>query len=164
MLPKAVKEKLQKQIEESEQPREQAINVMYSVQRHYGFLSDEAVREAADLLGMTPLEIDELATFYDFIYREPLGKYVIHVCDSSICWMYGYESVMEYLSGKLGIRAGETTADGLFTLLPVCCVGFCDHAPVMLINGKPYGHLTPESIDHVLETYRREQPAPGEVK
>jgi NADH-quinone oxidoreductase subunit E len=164
MLPKAVKEKLQKQIEESEQPREQAINVMYDLQRHYGFLSDKAVREAADLLNMTPLEIDELATFYDFIYREPVGKYVIHVCDSSICYIYGCESVMEYLSEKLGIRAGETTADGLFTLLPVCCVGFCDHAPVMLINGKPYGRLTPDSIDHILETLRREQPAPEEVK
>jgi NADH-quinone oxidoreductase subunit E len=164
MLPKAVKEKLQKQIQESEQPREQAINVMYNLQRHYGFLSDDAVAEAADLLNMTPLEIDELATFYDFIYREPVGKYVIHVCDSSICWMYGSESVMEYLSEKLGIRAGETTADGLFTLLPVCCVGFCDHAPVMLINGKPYGRLTPDAIDHILETLRREQPAPQEVR
>jgi NADH-quinone oxidoreductase subunit E len=164
MLPKAVKEKLQKQIQESEQPREQAINVMYNLQRHYGFLSDDAVAEAADLLNMTPLEIDELATFYDFIYREPVGKYVIHVCDSSICWMYGSESVMEYLSKKLGIRAGETTADGLFTLLPVCCVGFCDHAPVMLINGKPYGRLTPDAIDHILETLRREQPAPQEVR
>jgi NADH-quinone oxidoreductase subunit E len=164
MLPKKMKEKLRKQIEEGEQPREQAVNVMYDLQRHYGYLSDEAVNQAADLLNMTPLEIDELATFYDFIYREPVGKYVIHVCDSSICYMYGCESVMEYLSEKLGIRAGETTADGLFTLLPVCCVGFCDHAPVMLINGKPYGRLTPDSIDHILETLRREQPAPEEVK
>jgi NADH-quinone oxidoreductase subunit E len=122
------------------------------------------VREAAERLNMTPLEIDELATFYDFIYRDPVGKYVIHVCDSSICWLYGYESVMEYLSRKLGIKVGETTGDGLFTLLPVCCVGFCDHAPVMLINGKPYGRLTPDSIDDILETLRREQPGPEEVR
>ena len=158
MLPKEIKEKLRKQIEESEQAREQAVNVMHAVQKHYGYLTDEAVREAGGLLDMTPLEIDELATFYDFIYREPVGHYVIHVCDSTICWMYGYESIMEYLSKKLGIAPGETTPDGLFTLLPVCCVGYCDHAPVMLINGKPYGCLTPESIDETLETLRTQRP------
>ena len=164
MLPKEMKEKLQQRIRESEQCREQAVNVMYDLQRYYGYLSDEAVAEAAELLDMTPLELDELATFYDFIYREPVGKYVIHVCDSSVCWLYGYQSVMEYLSGKLGIGPGGTTPDGLFTLLPVCCVGYCDHAPVMLINGKPYGRLTPDSIDEILETLRREQPAPEEVR
>jgi NADH-quinone oxidoreductase subunit E len=158
MLPKAVKDKLVKQIRESEQAREQAINVMYTLQKHYGYLSDDAVREAAGLLNMTPLEIDELATFYDFIYREPVGRYVIHVCDSAICWMYGKEAVLDYLSGKLGIAVGETTEDGLFTLLPVCCVGYCDRAPVMLINGKPYGRLTPEFIDEIIENLRREQP------
>ncbi len=158
MFPKELEEKLRRQVEESEQPREQAVNVMYAVQKHYGYLNDEAVREAGDLLNMTPLEIDELATFYDFIYREPVGRYVIHVCDSTICWMYGYESVMEYLSEKLGITPGETTADGLFTLLPVCCIGYCDHAPAMLINGKPYGSLTPESIDQILDTLRKMQP------
>jgi len=158
MLPKEIKEALRKQIEESDQSREQVINVMYAVQKHYGYLSDEAVQEAGELLSMTSLEIDELATFYDFIYREPVGWYVIHVCDSTICWAYGYESVMDYLSRKLGIKPGETTADGFFTLLPVCCIGYCDHAPVMLINGKPYGRLTPESIDQILETIRREHP------
>jgi NADH-quinone oxidoreductase subunit E len=164
MLPDELREQLQTKIAAEDYPSELAVEVMYALQNHYGYLSDEAVGEAAELLNMTPLEIDELATFYDFIYREPVGKYVIHVCDSSICWMYGAESVMEYLSGKLGIGPGETTADGLFTLLPVCCVGFCDHAPVMLINGKLYGDLTPDSIDRALETLKREQPGPAEVR
>jgi NADH-quinone oxidoreductase subunit E len=159
MLPKELREKLRKQIEESEQAREQAVNVMYAVQKHYGYLTDEAVREAGGLLDMTPLEIDELATFYDFIYREPVGRYVIHVCDSTICWMYGHESVIAYLCRKLEIRPGETCKDGLFTVLPVCCIGYCDHAPVMLINGKPYGSLTPESIDRILDTLGKEQPS-----
>ena len=163
MLPDELREQLQTKIASENHPSELAIEVMYALQNHYGYLNDEAVREAAELLNMTPLEIDELATFYDFIYREPVGKYVIRVCDSSICWMYGCESVMEYLSGKLGIRPGETTADRLFTLLPVCCVGFCDHAPVMLINGKLYGDLTPESIDQTLETLRSKQPGSAEV-
>jgi NADH-quinone oxidoreductase subunit E len=158
MLPKEIKTKLLKQIAQSEQAREQAIHVMYALQQHYGYLSDDAVREAAALLDMTPLEIDELATFYDFIYREPVGRYLIHVCDSAVCWRFGHESVLDYLSGKLGIGIGETTKDGLFTLLTVCCVGFCDHAPVMLINGQPYGDLTPESIDQIIDNIRKQLP------
>ena len=164
MLPEEKREQLKKQIQESESPREQAINVMFALQKQYGYLSDEAVKEAAEILGMTPLEIDELATFYDFIYREPVGTYVIHVCDSSICWMYGEEPVMAYLSKKLGVAPGETTKDGLFTILPTCCVGYCDHAPVMLINGKPYGPLTPDTIDTILETIRLRHPECEEVK
>ncbi|EFK08552.1 NADH dehydrogenase subunit E [delta proteobacterium NaphS2] len=164
MLPEDKKEELQKQILEGEAPREQAINVMFALQKCYGYLSDEAVAEAAHMLGMTTLEIEELATFYDFLYREPVGTYVIHVCDSSICWMYGEETVMDYLVKKLAITPGETTADGLFTILPVCCVGYCDHAPVMLINGKPYGPLTPEYIDRILEDIRVRHPECEEVK
>ncbi|MCF8129496.1 MAG: NADH-quinone oxidoreductase subunit NuoE [Deltaproteobacteria bacterium] len=164
MLPEDKKEQLQTQILKSENPREEVINIMFALQKHYGYLSDEAVAEAAQMLDMTPLEIEELATFYDFLYREPVGTYVIHVCDSAICWMYGEETVMDYLVRILDIAPGETTADGLFTLLPVCCVGYCDHAPVMLINGKPYGPLTPESIDRILEDIRIRHPECEEVK
>ena len=164
MLPEETKAAINRRIKESDDPREAAVDVMYLLQRHYGYLTDEAVLEGAALLGMTPLEVEELATFYDFIYREPVGKYVIHVCDSTICWMEGHESVLAHLCRKLNIPVGGTTADGLFTLLPVCCIGFCDQAPAMLVNGEPYGNLTPESIDHILETIRREQPVPDEVK
>ena len=80
---------------------------MYALQGHYGYLNDEAVHEAAALLGMTPLEIEELATFYDFIYREPVGKFVIHVCDGVVCWMFHEGSVFDYLCKKLGVCAGE---------------------------------------------------------
>ena len=121
MLPKDLKEKLEKHIAEIDHPRELAVDVMFALQDHYGYLSDEAVEETARMLDMTPLEVEELATFYTFTYREPVGKYVIHVCDSVICWMDGYESLKDYLCKTLGINLGETTADGLFTLLPVCC-------------------------------------------
>jgi NADH-quinone oxidoreductase subunit E len=164
MLPKETIEAVRRKIESSEHPREAAVDVMYLLQSHYGFLTDEAVREAAAFLGMSPLEVEELATFYDFIYREPVGKYVIHVCDSTVCWLEGHESVVAHLCKKLDIRLGGTTPDGMFTLLPVCCIGFCDHAPAMLVNGEPYGHLTPESIDRILEGLRRDQPVPGEVR
>ncbi|MCK7515146.1 MAG: NADH-quinone oxidoreductase subunit NuoE [Desulfobacterales bacterium] len=125
---------------------------MFAVQDHYGYLSDEALAEAAALLGMTPLELDELATFYTFTFREPVGKYVIHVCDSVVCWMNGYESVRDYLCRRLAIGLGETTADGLFTLLPVCCIGYCDRSPAMLVNRRVHGELTPEKIDEILES------------
>ena len=156
MLPEELKASLEKMISLAEHPRELVVDVMLELQDHYGFLSDEALEEAAVLLGMTPLEMEELATFYTFIFREPVGKYVIHMCDSIICWMDGYESIRDYLSQKLGIKIGETTSDGLFTLLPVCCIGYCDRSPALLINRKVYGPLTPEKLDNILEELRTE--------
>ena len=156
MLPEALKASLQEMISSAEHPRELVVDVMIAFQDHYGYLSDEALEEAAVLLGMTPLEMEELATFYTFLYREPVGKYVIHVCDSVICWMDGYESIRDYLCGKLGIKMGETTPDGLFTLLPVCCIGYCDRSPAILVNRKVYGPLTSEKLDTILEELRTE--------
>jgi len=156
MLPEELKSSLKKKISLAEHPRELVVDVMFAIQDHFGFLSDEALEEAAVLLGMTPLEMEELATFYTFIFREPVGKYVIHVCDSIICWMDGYESIRDHLSQKLGIKMGETTSDGLFTLLPVCCIGYCDRSPAILINRKVYGPLTPEKLDNILEELRTE--------
>jgi NADH-quinone oxidoreductase subunit E len=156
MLPGELKQSLTEKITRAEHPRELVVDVMFALQDHYGYLSDEAVEEAAQLLGMSPLEVEELATFYCFVYREPVGKYVIHICDSLICWMDGQESLTEHLCRKLGIKMGETTADGLFTLLPVCCIGYCDRAPAMLVNRRVYGELTAAKIDDILDKLRAE--------
>ena len=156
MLSEELKKSLIDKIASVEHPRELVVDVMFELQDHYGYLSDEALEEAALLLGMTPLEMEELATFYTFIFREPVGKYVIHVCDSIICWMDGYESIRDYLCQKLGINMGETTPDGLFTLLPVCCIGYCDRSPAILINRKVYGPLTPEKLGNILEALKTE--------
>ena len=156
MIPKELRESLLQQIADIDHPRELVVDVMFAVQDHYGYLSDEAVEEVAELLDMSPLEVEQLATFYTFIYREPVGKYVIHVCDSVICWMEGHESLLDHLSGKLGINLGETTSDGMFSLLPVCCIGYCDRAPAILINKKVYGPLTIEKLDDILERLRAE--------
>jgi NADH-quinone oxidoreductase subunit E len=155
MLPKELKERLEAEIRNAEHPRELAVDVMFAIQDHCGYLSDEALAEAAAMLGMAPLELDELATFYTFTFREPVGKYVIHVCDSVVCWMNGYETVKDHLCRRLGIGVGETTADGLFTLLPVCCIGYCDRSPAMLVNRRVYGDPTPEKIDGILEKCRQ---------
>ncbi len=154
MLPWDLKKDLQDKIAAVDHPRELVVDVLFALQAHYGYVTDKAVQEAADLLGMTPMEVDEVATFYTFVYRRPVGKYVIHVCDSVICWLEGGQSLQEYLSHKLAIAPGETTEDGLFTLLPVCCIGYCDRAPAMLINRKVYGPLTTEGIDRLLAELR----------
>ena len=151
MLPQDLNNKLKAKVDAVDHPREMVVDVMFATQEHSGYLPDGGVEETAALVGMSPLEVDQLATFYTFVYREPVGKHVIHVCDSVVCWMNGFETIKDYLSQKLAIQYGETTSDGLFTLLPVCCVGYCDRSPAILINKKVYGNLTPEKIDEIIE-------------
>ncbi|BBO69379.1 NADH-quinone oxidoreductase subunit E [Desulfosarcina alkanivorans] len=158
MLPETLKSDLQAKIDRVDHPREMAIDVINALQDHYGWFSDEALVQAADLLGMSPLEVDELATFYTFIYREPVGRHVIHVCDSLICWMEGGENLVAHLCDRLGIPVGGTTADGLFTLLPVCCIGYCDRAPAILVDRRVHGPLTIESLDRLIDTLQEASP------
>jgi NADH-quinone oxidoreductase subunit E len=164
MLPDETLKNLQHKMSTAEHPRELAVEVMFALQRHYGYLSDEALREGALLLEMNALELEELATFYDFIYRRPVGKYVIHVCDGLMCWMLNHQSVLDYLCQRLGIASGGTTEDGLFTILPVGCIGYCDHAPAMLINGRMVGPLTPESLEEILQQLKDQEPPLEEVR
>lgn len=163
MLPEELKNSLKAKVATVDHPREMVVDVMFAIQEHYGHLTDEGVEETVRLVGMSPLEVEQLATFYTFIYREPVGKYVIHVCDSVVCWMNGFESIKAYLSEKLGIQDGETSSDGLFTLLPVCCVGYCDRSPAILINKKVYGNLTTQKIDEIVEKLKAEALQNAEV-
>ena len=156
MFSERLKSELTQRIQGVEHPRELLVDIIFEIQRHYGHLSDESLEVVAELLDMDPLEIEQLATFYTFVYREPVGKYVIHVCDSVICWMMGYETLREYLCRRLGIQMGETTPDGLFTLLPVCCIGYCDRAPAVLINKQVHGPLTPETLDKLIDKLKTE--------
>lgn len=150
MLPEHVREELEKRIAAADHPQELVVDVMLAHQQAEGYLSDEAVGACAAMLGMHPMEIEEIATFYTFIYREPVGLFVIHACDSVICWMNGGESLAGYLGQKLGIAMGQTTPDGKFTLLPACCLGYCDRSPAMMINGKVYGNLDRQGVDRIL--------------
>lgn len=150
MLSEDLKFKLQEMIADAESPREKAVDVMFEIQESHGWMSDEAMIEASALLGMTPLELEELATFYDYIYRSPVGKYVIKVCDSTLCWMEGHQGVIDHIAARTGAPLGGTSPDGLFSLLTVCCIGYCDRAPAMVINKRVYGKLTPEKIDRII--------------
>jgi NADH-quinone oxidoreductase subunit E len=154
MIPESLKKELQGRVASAITPREAAVDVMKELQRHYGWLTDEAVGEAAELLGLSPLQVDELATFYEMIYRRPVGKRVIHVCDSISCWSVGCESIMAHLQERLGIGPGETTDDGLFTLIPCCCLGNCGEGPTMMIGDTLYGRLTPARVDEILALER----------
>lgn len=130
------------------------IGAMRIVQRHRGWLSDESIRDIAELLEMPAAELESVATFYNLIYRKPVGRHVILLCNSVSCWIMGYERLREHLSNRLGIQFGETSSDGRFTLLPIVCLGVCDHAPALMVDNELYRDLSLESVDQVLETYQ----------
>lgn len=130
-----------------------SIDALMSVQRHRGWISDETLAEVASYLGMSSAALDSVATFYNLVYRKPVGRHVILVCDSVSCWLLDYETVLDHLKARLGVDVGGTTADGRFTLLTSVCLGACDRAPVMLIDETLHGNLTPESIDSILAEY-----------
>ncbi|HMK55675.1 MAG TPA: NADH-quinone oxidoreductase subunit NuoE [Dissulfurispiraceae bacterium] len=130
------------------------IDVLKTVQKHRGWVPDEALEEAAALLGMTAAEVDSIATFFSLIYRKPVGRHVILICDGVSCWLVGYEDVKQRLMERLGIAPGETTGDGKFTLLPSACLGVCEEAPAMMIDDRLYTKLTPDSVDEILAGYR----------
>jgi NADH-quinone oxidoreductase subunit E len=131
-----------------------SIDAMRIVQKHRGWVSDEALDDIGGLLGMSRSDLDGVATFYNLIFRKPVGKHVIYLCDSVSCWIMGCRSLGDQLSSRLGARFGETTADGRFTLLPIVCLGACDHAPVMMIDGDLHHDLDPATLDGILEQYR----------
>ena len=131
-------------------PHELIVDLLRAIQSHSGWVPDDGVLLTAETLGVLPIEVEEVATFYDKIFRRQVGKRVIHVCDSVCCWSTGAEMITEHLQKSLNIRLGETTADGQFTLLPSCCLGACGEAPAMMIGLTPHGFLTTEKIDEIL--------------
>jgi NADH-quinone oxidoreductase subunit E len=131
-----------------------AIEAMKIVQNHRGWLSDEALQDISELIGISVHDLDSVATFYNLLYRQPVGRHVIHVCDSISCWLMGYPGLRDHLMNRLDIKYGETTPDGKYTLLPIVCLGDCDNAPAMMIDADLHRNLTPEKIDAILESYK----------
>jgi NADH-quinone oxidoreductase subunit E len=150
MLSEAEKKEIEVEIRHYDHKRAACVDALKIVQRHRGWVSDESLRELAQFLEMTPDELDNVATFYNLIFRQPVGKHVVLVCDSVTCWIMGYEGLQRRLSERLGIRLGETTADGRFTLLPIVCLGTCDHAPAMMIDNDLYQDIDPDKLDEIL--------------
>jgi len=133
-------------------PKKQAavLPVIHLIQREFGYISEEQERWVADLLEINPVRVREVVTFYSMISQKRLGKYHIQVCSNLTCSLMGAESLIEYLTEKLGIKPGETTEDGKFTLTTVECLGACEQAPGMMINDDFYGRLNKEKLDKIL--------------
>ncbi len=136
-------------------PNKQAlcIDAMRIVQKHRGWVSDDGLRDIGELLGMSTADLDGVATFYNLIFRRPVGRHVIYLCDSVSCWIMGCGRLFRHVSERLALRPGETTADGRFTLVPIVCLGACDHAPVMMVDGDTHLDLDPAKVDSILERY-----------
>ena len=154
MLSEREKQEIQRAIAEAHDKRGACIDALKIAQRSQGWVSDQALDELAGLLDMTPAELDNVATFYNRIYRRPVGRHVILMCNSVSCWIKGYGRLREHLHATLGIAPGETSADGRFTLLPNECLGICEHAPAMMVDEDLYVDVDEKRIDEALQKYR----------
>lgn len=123
---------------------------LYVAQGEIGYLPDEAMAEVAALLDLSLTEVGSVASFYTMFYRHPVGENIISLCTNLSCHLLGADTMAAYLSDKLGIGSGQTTPDGKVTLEFVECIGACDYAPAMLVNGTLHGNLTKEKVDQLL--------------
>jgi NADH-quinone oxidoreductase subunit E len=153
MLSERERERILEERRLHEHPRGAVSEALLIVQEARGWVPDEAIPEVASLLGMSREEVEAVATFYELVFRKPVGRHVILLCDSVSCWVTGEERILTHLTKRLGIGLGGTTPDGNFTLLPAGCLGACDAGPAMMIDGTLYDTLTPERADEILATY-----------
>jgi NADH-quinone oxidoreductase subunit E len=129
------------------------IEALKVLQHHRRWISDEALNDVAQYMQMSPEELDSVATFYNMLFRRPVGRHIILVCDSVSCWVMGYDNLLKNISQRLNIKLGETTTDGRYTLLPNCCLGTCDHAPALMIDNDLYRDVTIQQLDDILKKY-----------
>src|SRR5215475_10372186 len=150
VLTEEERQEIEAELHQYAQKRAVCIDALKIVQRRRGWVSDENVRDLAEFLEMTPEELDSVATFYNLIFRKPVGRRVLLICDSVSCWIMGYDRIREHLTARLGIALGETSADGEFTMLPIACLGACDHAPALMIDEALHQDLEPQKLDRIL--------------
>ncbi|MGH8493077.1 MAG: NADH-quinone oxidoreductase subunit NuoE [Moraxellaceae bacterium] len=135
-------------------PRAASIDALKIVQKEHGWVPDGAIPAIAELLGIPASDVEGVATFYSLIFRQQVGRNVIKLCDSMVCYVNGHEQVLDTIKANIGIGLGETSADGRFTLLPICCLGNCDKGSTMMVNDDTHGGLTPENVIGLLEEYK----------
>ena len=120
-----------------------------------GWLSSDTMDYVAELLHITPIEVYEVATFYSMYNLKPVGRYMFEVCQTGPCMLRGSDDIVAYIGEKLGIKPGETSADGMFTLKTVECLGACGYAPMMQLGKNYREHLTKEKVDSIIEECRK---------
>lgn len=135
------------------QKKAAVIEALKIVQKERGWISGESIAEVADYLEMSPAEVDSVATFYNLLFRKPVGRHVILLCDSISCYVMKYQKLYEALQQRLEIKFGETTADKRFTLLPNACLGCCDHAPALMVDEELYMDVSTEQLEEILNRY-----------
>ncbi len=147
--------KTRKKIDEivARYPQKEAaiLPLLHITQQEFGFISPDSEKLVAEILGIKPIRVREVVTFYTMLEREPIGKYHIQVCSNLSCTLLGSEKLIDYLKGKLEIKPGETTKDKKFTLSLVECLGACEQAPCMMVNFDYYGNLDKKKIDKILD-------------
>lgn len=131
-----------------------SIDALKYVQSRYRWVSDAHLAEIAGLLGLPVAELEGVATYYNLIFRKPVGERVIFLCDSVSCWVMGRDKVNEHICKRLDIKPGQTSADGAYTLLPIVCLGHCDHAPAMMVGDELHGDVDPDKVDEILDKNR----------
>lgn len=151
MFSKSVEKEFQELLQKYPSKRSALLPALYIVQRELGYVSDEGIKYVANLIGLTPAQVTEVATFYTMIFLKPVGKNVIWVCHNLSCSLCGAEEVIRHLEQKLNIKAGETTPDKKFTLLRQECLASCDTAPVMQINDEYEENLTIERVNQIMD-------------
>jgi len=141
--------------------REALMPILQAVQERYHQISEFSMQEVANLLNLHPVEVYSVVTFYAFLREQKLGRFVIRLCRTISCDMQGKEQIARQLENELGIKFGETTSDGRFTLEWANCVGMCDQGPAMLVNDQVFTHLTCDKLRDILEGCRRSYTAHG---
>ena len=134
------------------------ITVLQKAQEIYGYLPTDVIYHIAAVMGTTPAEVMGVATFYTQFRLKPVGKYLIMLCQGTACHVNGAERIESAICKRLGITDGDTTADGMFSLKNVACLGCCSLSPVMMINGETYGSLTPQKAVEIIDgLYAKEE-------
>jgi len=131
------------------------LSVLHIAQAHFGYLSEPVMDYVARLLHILPIEVYEVATFYSMYDTKPVGKVKLEVCRTGPCMIEGAENIVSYIENKMGIKDGETTADGIFMMKTVECLGACGYAPMLQAGEKFHEHLTEAKVDELIEQYRK---------
>ncbi len=137
------------------------IPLLQSAQEHFGYVPRRAIKYISEVTGIPESEIYGVITFYSQFRLQPMGKHVVRICVGTACHVSGVRSIVEAIQDELGIEVGDTTADGLFTLFTVACLGCCSLAPVIMIDDNTHGRLTPASARRLLKDIRRKAAAPA---
>jgi NADH-quinone oxidoreductase subunit E len=156
MIPEAARKQFDELLARYPEKRSALIPILQEVQVEVGHLSSAAIEWVAGYLSLSPADVMSVASFYDMLELEPVGRHMIYVCQNLTCTLLGAEKLIRHLEGKLGIRMGETTPDGKITLKRMECLAACGTAPAIQVDGEYYHQMTPEKLDALLDTLQRD--------